>query len=152
MRIRIRYCEDRGCLHECVGRSTLFFPPTLGLTIRVEGRRQRFTSKDKKGCTDECSSGGQVLIVFRSRVPLGAAATTPPGATGAAVSLAPHVMSYLRSPASTMAKISGERAAFGPKLETGLPRLSLSLFFLLMATHRREALLPRAVRTVQPSP
>ena len=30
----------------------------LGLTIRVEGRRQRcYTNRDKKGCKEECSSG-----------------------------------------------------------------------------------------------
>ena len=29
-------------------RSTLFPPPTSGLTIRVEGRIYRFTSRDKK--------------------------------------------------------------------------------------------------------
>ena len=48
------------------GGAVCFSPPTLGLTIRVEGRRrQRFTSRDKKGCKEECSSsGGQVLIVF----------------------------------------------------------------------------------------
>ena len=48
-------------------RGTLCFSsPTLGLTIRVEGRRERFTSRDKKGCKEECSSGGQVFILFCS--------------------------------------------------------------------------------------
>ena len=80
------------------GGALCFSPPTLGLTIRVEGRRKRFTSRDQKGCKEECSSGGQVLIVFRSLVPLGAAAT-PAGAAGATVLW--HHMSYLRSPAFT---------------------------------------------------
>ena len=45
------------------GGTLCFSSPTLGLTIRVEGRRQRFTSINKKGCKEKCSSGGQVLIV-----------------------------------------------------------------------------------------
>ena len=54
-----------GAVHIEVARGTLCFSPSmLGLTIRVEGRRQCFTSKDKKGCKEEFSSGGQVLIVF----------------------------------------------------------------------------------------
>ena len=53
-----------GAVHiKRVSEGTLcFFPPTLGLTIRVEGRRQCFISRDKKGCKEERSSGGQVLI------------------------------------------------------------------------------------------
>ena len=39
--MRIRYCGVRDCLHKSVWRNTLFSPPTLGLTIRVESRRQR---------------------------------------------------------------------------------------------------------------
>ena len=69
--------------------------PALGLTIRVEGRRQPFIRRDiKSRKEEECTSGGQVLIVFRSRVPLGAAATAA-GATGAAVFLAPHELSTI---------------------------------------------------------
>ena len=46
------------------GGTLCFRPPTLGLTIRVEGKRQHFTSRVKKGYKEECSSGGQALIVF----------------------------------------------------------------------------------------
>ena len=54
-----------GAVHIEVARETLCFSsPMRGLTIRVEGRIQCFTSRDKKGCKEECSSGGQVLTVF----------------------------------------------------------------------------------------
>ena len=50
-----------GAVYIKVSGGTLCFPPpTPGLTIRVEGERQRFTSRDEKGCKEECSSGGQV--------------------------------------------------------------------------------------------
>ena len=62
-------------------------------------------------------------------MPLGAAAT-PAGATRAAV-LWHHMMSYLRAPASSMVETSGERTAFSPEVEKGLPRLSLFLFLPL---------------------
>ena len=56
---------ETGAVHTEVARGKLCFPPPmLGLTIRVEGRRQCFTSRDKKGCKEELSSGGQVLTVF----------------------------------------------------------------------------------------
>ena len=69
-RIRTRYCGDRGRLQKGVGTSTLFPPPPmLDLTIGVEGRKQRFISRDKKDCKEECNSGGQVLIVFYANPP-----------------------------------------------------------------------------------
>ena len=43
-----------GAVYLKVSGGTLSFsPPTFDLAIRVEGRRQRFTSRDKKGCKEE---------------------------------------------------------------------------------------------------
>ena len=48
-RIIIRYCGDRGfCLHEVAGKSTRPSPTVSWHASRVEGRSQRFTSRNNK--------------------------------------------------------------------------------------------------------
>ena len=49
-----------GTVYRKVSGGVLYFsPPTSGLTVRVEGKRQRFTNRDKKGCKEESS-----IVVF----------------------------------------------------------------------------------------